>query len=74
MSEMFGLPEITKGIFPYDYYTMELYIENLGNIDEAMKFLPHNTKQEFIESLKAVNTLIDNETFDMYKFCLFYCS
>lgn len=79
MAGMFKLPDTVKGIFPYDYYTMERYIENIGNITEAMEFLPKNTREEFVESLNAAGALIDGDnplaeqTFDMYKFALFYC-
>jgi hypothetical protein len=31
MPKMFDLLAQEKGIFPYDYYTLKLYIENIGN-------------------------------------------
>jgi len=46
MPKMFDLLAQEKGIFPYDYYTLKLYIENIGNIDDAMQFLTC-TRDEF---------------------------
>jgi hypothetical protein len=45
MPKMFGLPEMVKGRFCYDYYTMELYYGNIGNIDDAVTFIPGYTRE-----------------------------
>jgi hypothetical protein len=45
---MFNL-QSKKGVFCYDYYTEELYLENIGDTEEATKYLKvTDKKEEFI--------------------------
>ena len=78
-SKCFNL-DVKKEIFPYKYYTYErmklLSKENcliIGNIKDAC--LSDNLDEnEFREMLKQTNSIIDNDTFNMYKYSNFYCS
>ena len=45
---MFGLNNIEKEIFPYSYYSKERYEHNIGNIDDAMKFIYESSREEFV--------------------------
>ncbi|CAL6005040.1 DNA_polymerase [Hexamita inflata] len=64
---------IQKEIMCYNYYTEERYVNNIGNIEEASKFISNHTKQEFISVLKKSDCMIDDNCFDMQKYALFYC-
>ena len=57
--------KIYKEIFPYGFYTKTRYINNIGSIDEAMKSVFKNTKDEFIESLQHANAMIECDKFDL---------
>ncbi|CAL6050471.1 DNA_polymerase [Hexamita inflata] len=75
---------IQKEIMCYNYYTEERYVNNIGDIEEASKFISNHTKQEFISVLKKSDCMIktsktsgaqsaDDDCFDMQKYALFYC-
>ena len=66
--------KIYKEIFPYSYYNKHNYIKNIGNIDDAMKSIHKDSKEDFITSLQKAGALIDSETFDMQKYALYYCN
>ena len=68
---------IHKELFPYDYYTYDR-IHNgkaIGNINDAIKSSHWSTDEAkiFRENLVKTNSQIDDETFDMMKYCEFYC-
>ncbi|CAL6026135.1 DNA_polymerase [Hexamita inflata] len=63
---------LVKEIFPYDYYTEELYLDNVGDIKEATKYIKASESQ-FRISLQKANAMLDDEHFDMFKYCEFYC-
>ncbi|CAL6035480.1 DNA_polymerase [Hexamita inflata] len=63
---------LVKEIFPYDYYTEELYLDNVGDIKEATKYIKASESQ-FRISLQKANAMLDEEHFDMFKYCEFYC-
>ncbi|CAL6107171.1 DNA_polymerase [Hexamita inflata] len=65
--------QIQKEVFCYNYYTKSRYLNNIGNIDEASKYINNSTKQEFIEALQKSDCMIDDNCFDMQKYALFYC-
>lgn len=58
------LTKIYKEIFPYGFYNSERYLNNIGNIDEACKFIKES-KQDFITSLKNSGSQISETEFDM---------
>ncbi|CAL6020249.1 DNA_polymerase [Hexamita inflata] len=64
---------IQKEIMCYNYYTEERYVNNIGNIEEASKFISNHTKQDFISVLKKSDCLLQDNCFDMQKYALFYC-
>ena len=71
-----GGTNIKKELFPYAYYTYDrLNRSHIGNISDAVKFAKWNTAQKniFIENCKMTNALIDEDHFDMLKYCEFYC-
>ncbi len=43
-----------------------------GNINEALKYIPQGDHDAFIDNVKAI-AYINNETFDMKQYCVFYC-
>ena len=63
--------KIFKEIFPYSYYNKTRYLNNIGDVDEAMKAIFENTREEFI---KNGESLIDDNHFDMQKYSLYYCN
>ncbi len=75
---MFNLPKVQKEIFPYKYYTLERLKTNRGIINEAGK---NEDKSWSEDDYKLFNSNIDSiegcrfddNTFDMYKYCEFYC-
>ncbi len=70
--------DIKKEVFPYDYYTYERIYGtfNTGNINDAIKegHLSPTDAQQFRENIKMTNSEIDDEHFDMIKYCDFYCT
>ena len=56
---------IYKEIFPYTYYTLEKYMNKLGNIQDAMKCIYDSTETQFIQSIKRAGAYINETTFDM---------
>ncbi|CAL6055118.1 DNA_polymerase [Hexamita inflata] len=64
---------IQKEIMCYNYYTEERYLNNIGNIEEASKYIDGHSKQEFISVLKKSDCMIGDESFDMQKYALYYC-
>ncbi|CAL6030208.1 DNA_polymerase [Hexamita inflata] len=65
--------KIYKEIFPYTYYTMNRYCNKIGSITEASKHIGKNTKEEFIFSIKNAQAYVDEDTFDLQKYALYYC-
>ena len=65
---------IFKEIFPYRYYNKHNYIMNKGSIEDAFKEVHNETKEDFIQSLQKANALIDENTFDLQKYALYYCN
>ncbi|CAL5979631.1 DNA_polymerase [Hexamita inflata] len=63
---------IQKEVMCYNYYTEERYLNNIGNIEEASKYIDGHTKQEFISVLKKSDCMLD-DNFDMQKYALYYC-
>ena len=53
-------------MFFYSYVTKTRYIENIGNIDEALKSIKSEyktrdiTREEFVKSLERADALYDN--------------
>ncbi|CAL6077455.1 DNA_polymerase [Hexamita inflata] len=65
--------KIYKEIFPYTYYTMNRYCNKIGSIEEASKHIGKNTKEEFILSIRNAQAYVDEDTFDLQKYALYYC-
>lgn len=72
---MFKLDSGIKEAFPYNYYTEERVVEGKGSIDEAVKYVKPSLKEQFIHNIDLIpNVRIDENTFDMKKYALFYCN
>ena len=71
---MFHLETGRKEVFPYNYYTSSRTKENqLGDIEEASKHVPEEDRDYFVSNVKEIAG-IDEEHFDMRKYCEFYCA
>ncbi|CAL6048030.1 DNA_polymerase [Hexamita inflata] len=65
---------IFKELMPYNYYTKERYLNNIGSITESLEFLPTGTTHEdFTRAINRAEALLDEDSYDMYKYCKFYC-
>ena len=70
---MFHLETGRKEVFPYNYYNSARTKENqLGNIVEASLYVPEEDRDYFLTNVKEIAG-IDEEHFDMRKYCEFYC-
>lgn len=70
---MFHLETGRKEVFPYNYYTSKRTKENqMGNILEASLYVPEVDRDYFIENVKEIAGIDDNN-FDMRKYAEFYC-
>ncbi|CAL6053829.1 DNA_polymerase [Hexamita inflata] len=66
--------QIFKEVFPYNYYTMDTYCDQYGDVAEASKHIGKHTKGQFIQSLQAANCISEDfKKFDMEKYALYYC-
>ena len=71
---MFNLDIGVKEVFPYTYYTSKnTEFNQSGNIMEACVHVPEQDRQTFIENVNKI-AKIDDEKFDMRKYCEFYCA
>ena len=75
----FANTNIHKELFPYDYYTYERIYEQkqaIGNINDAINIAKWNDEQAqtFKQNLVLTKSMITDETFDMLKYCEFYCT
>ena len=78
LPKAFNLQNIQKELFPYNYYTFQRLKSNVGVISEAGKYEiePWTPKQyeQFKDNIdKIPNCRLSEDTFDMYKYCEFYC-
>ena len=39
LPKMFGLDDINKEYFPYDYYTKDRYLDEIGSIADALPYV-----------------------------------
>ena len=74
----FAGTNIHKELFPYDYYTYERVYTNgksIGNIKEAIEIAHWNEQQAetFLHNLEITGSKLSDDTFDMIKYCEFYC-
>ncbi|CAL6030573.1 DNA_polymerase [Hexamita inflata] len=72
-NQKINLTNIEKEIFPYDYYTEQRYLKNIGSIQDAMPFVQDATYEQFKKSIIAAESLIGTDQFDMQKYALYYC-
>lgn len=75
---MFGIENIQKELYPYNYYTEERVNSNIGIIDEAGKYetIPWSKEDYklFNENIdKIPGCRIDENHFRMDLYCEFYC-
>ena len=78
LPEMFQLDSGAKEMFPYNYYTVERFTQNIGDIDEAAKVEAEHKKafdvDQFRQNIEAIEGCsLGNNKFDMQKYCEFYC-
>ena len=71
--------DIKKEKFPYKYYTYQRFMRGIGEIDKAyLKERPTWTEEDikqFIENIDSIDGCrIDDNHFDMKKYCEFYCA
>ncbi len=79
LPKMFNIPNIQKEIFPYKYYTLERLNDGaIGTINEAginedKKWKPtdYTLFESNIDKIKGCR--IDENHFDMWSYCSFYC-
>ena len=71
---MFKLNSGAKEAFPYGYYTAERALQGVGEINEALAFVKPSLKQQFLNNIGTLDVKIDDNTFDMKKYALFYCN
>ena len=70
---MFNLETGVKEVFPYTYYTSDNTDENhTGDIVFAAMCIPEEDREQFYENVRKI-AAIDDSTFDMRKYCEFYC-
>ena len=69
----FPTETMKKEYFPYDYYTKDRYLEEIGNIKEALIYVKDATLEQFITSIKNADAMIDDDKFDMEKYAVYYC-
>ena len=71
---MFKLDSGEKEAFPYDYYNSSNAFNKYGNIQEALEYIKPEDKNQFIKNINKIDGVkIDENTFDMEKYALFYC-
>lgn len=75
---MFNIPKVQKELYPYNYYTQERVLKNVGIINEAGKYeivaWNEDKYKIFNENIDNIpNCRIDENTFDMKLYCKFYC-
>jgi hypothetical protein len=58
-----------KELFPYDYYTILRYKNNIGDVKEASKYLTHGNEEEFVKSIIKAGSYLGEDKFDMKKYC-----
>ena len=78
LPKMFGIDDVKKELFPYNYYTIERFNKGIGVINEAGKWekkkWDKSKYETFINNIKSIKgCLIDDEHFDMIKYAEFYC-
>lgn len=75
---MFDLGTFQKELFPYNYYSIYRVNNNVGKISDAGKFENKPWREEeyriFNENIdKIPGCRLSDDTFDMEKYCAFYC-
>lgn len=82
---MFGIKDVAKELYPYNYYTEDRVKSNIGLISEAGKYeiVPWTEEQYkiFNENIDKIGCRMDKdkfychdgEYFDMEMYCQFYC-
>ena len=71
---MFKLDSGRKEAFPYNYYNSSNAFNKYGNIQEALEYIKPEDKNQFIKNINSIEGVkIDDFTFDMEKYALFYC-
>ncbi len=78
LPRMFNIPNIQKEIFPYKYYTLDRLNDAVGVISEAGNNEDRVWNDADYELFNANIDKIDgcrlsDNTFDMWKYCSFYC-
>ncbi|CAL5996681.1 DNA_polymerase [Hexamita inflata] len=69
----FGSEPIQKEYFPYDYYNETRYLENEGDIKQALKYVEDATLEQFCESISKAGAMLPNGKFNMQLYALYYC-
>ncbi|ELP87952.1 hypothetical protein EIN_417710 [Entamoeba invadens IP1] len=77
--KMFGLSNIQKEIYPYNYYSKDNIIHNIGNILEADLYETKQWNKDqfdlFINNIDSIEDCrIDDFHFNMELYCKFYCN
>ena len=72
--EMFQLDSGRKEVFPYNYYNSLNTKSIYGDINEALKSIPINEQEQFLNNLQELHCLKDNDKFNMITYATFYCN
>ena len=78
LPERFGIKDIQKELFPYNYYTLERLEKNIGIIEGVGKNEKRPWTEEdykiFNQNIDLIpNCRISSNSFNMYKYAEFYC-
>ena len=71
--EMFGLKDISKEAFPYDFYTWQRLEHPIQRIDNTKLFFTNDEYKRFQAGCRESGATTDDITFDMWKYAQFYC-
>lgn len=69
---MFQLDTGRKEVYPYNYFNSTNVKSIHGSISEALNHIPINDRDQFILNLHELHCIIDNDQFNMMKYCKFY--
>lgn len=65
--------DVKKEVMPYDLYNKENLIKKFVNLDECLKYVKLEEKNDFIKNVKDWNLLNKNNEVDIITYSLKYC-
>ena len=70
--EMFQLDSGRKEVFPYKYYNSTNVKRIYGSINQALEFIPIKDHDQFKTNLQELHCIINEDTFNMKRYCEYY--